>query len=237
LSSNLLSGLKPSTIQKIYKSGEIFIPKKYRVSNFSDKSTKLSMVLSSKSIEDFYNRITSNIHIYGDIMLNNNKEDYYSSKLNHSDFGYMLENDFNTYLPDDILVKVDRASMANSLEVRAPFLDHEVIEFAFDMNFNEKINFSENKIPLRKLLKKYLPENMISKNKRGFGIPLNRWLKEDLREWAEELISVKNIKEHDFFDYEKVKEVWNSHLSGKKENQNIIWPLLMFQSWLLKEKI
>ena len=154
------------------------------------------------------------------------------SKL-ETDLNTILDKDFNTYLPDDILCKVDRASMANSLEIRAPFLEQELIEYAFNLKFKEKVDFSNGKIPLRNILSKLLPKKLISKNKRGFGIPLNNWLREELRDWSEDLISRKNINEYDFFNYEAVHKLWKEHINGTRENQNILWPLLMFQSWLL----
>lgn len=208
------------------------IPKKYILNNFSDKIIKIAKVIDVNGIDEFYEKITSNIILYGNIMKNQNIKFNKFSKL-ETDLNIILDKDFNTYLPDDILCKVDRASMANSLEIRAPFLEQELIEYAFSLKFKKKVHFSNGKIPLRNILNKLLPQELISKNKRGFGIPLNNWLREELRDWSEDLISRKNINEYDFFNYEAVHKLWKEHINGTRENQNILWPLLMFQSWLL----
>ena len=186
--------------------------------------------INANSLEDFYYKLTSNNYLYGNILNHNfkNKPRIYKN----NDLELMFDNDFNHYLPDDILCKVDRASMANSLEVRAPFLSKNLIEFSGSINFNKKVSFSNGKLPLRKLLKKFLPNQLISQNKRGFAIPLNKWLRGDLREWAEDLISKKNINNYDFFNYDEVNKIWTHHIEGSQENQNILWPLLMFQSWI-----
>ncbi len=229
------SYLEKSNIRKsnqFYNLISKVIPKKYVLNNFSDKIIKIAKVIDVNGIDEFYEKITSNIILYGNIMKNQNIKFNQFSKL-ETDLNIILDKDFNTYLPDDILCKVDRASMANSLEIRAPFLEQELIEYAFNLKFKEKVHFSNGKIPLRNILNKLLPQKLISKNKRGFGIPLNNWLREELRDWSEDLISRKNINEYDFFNYEMVHKLWKEHINGTRENQNILWPLLMFQSWLL----
>lgn len=229
------SYLEKSNIRKsnqFYNLISKVIPKKYVLNNFSDKIIKIAKVIDVNGIDEFYEKITSNIILYGNIMKNQNIKFNQFSKL-ETDLNIILDKDFNTYLPDDILCKVDRASMANSLEIRAPFLEQELIEYAFNLKFKEKVHFSNGKIPLRNILNKLLPQKLISKNKRGFGIPLNNWLREELRDWSEDLISRKNINEYDFFNYDMVHKLWKEHINGTRENQNILWPLLMFQSWLL----
>ncbi len=229
------SYLEKSNIRKskqFYNLISKVIPKKYVLNNFSDKIIKIAKVIDVNGIDEFYEKITSNIILYGNIMKNQNIKFNQFNKL-ETDLNIILDKDFNTYLPDDILCKVDRASMANSLEIRAPFLEQELIEYAFNLKFKEKVHFSNGKVPLRNILNKLLPQKLISKNKRGFGIPLNNWLREELRDWSEDLISRKNINEYDFFNYEAVHKLWKEHINGTRENQNILWPLLMFQSWLL----
>lgn len=232
LISSYLEKSNISKSKQFYNLISKVIPKKYVLNNFSDKIIKIAKVIDVNGIDEFYEKITSNIILYGNIMKNQNIKFNQFSKL-ETDLNIILDKDFNKYLPDDILCKVDRASMANSLEIRAPFLEQELIEYAFNLKFKEKVDFSNGKIPLRNILSKLLPQKLISKNKRGFGIPLNNWLREELRDWSEDLISRKNINEYDFFNYEAVHKLWKEHINGTRENQNILWPLLMFQSWLL----
>ncbi|HEX7829858.1 MAG TPA: asparagine synthase (glutamine-hydrolyzing) [Thermoanaerobaculia bacterium] len=134
------------------------------------------------------------------------------------------------YLSDDILPKVDRASMAVSLEVREPLLDHRVIELAWSLPASMKLGDRSGKLILRRLLRKYVPGKLIDAGKRGFGLPLNVWLGGPLREWAGELIAPSRIAREGFFDVESVKQLWNGgRLNGSTD---ALWRLLMFQAWL-----
>ena len=148
----------------------------------------------------------------------------------------MMFFDSLSYLPNDILTKVDRASMATSLETRAPFLDHRVIETAWRLDLNLKINSQKSsnasKFILRKILYKYVPSNLIERPKAGFAIPLSVWLRGPLKLWAEDLISYENISKAGFLNPNKISSLWEEHLSFKKDNSSKLWPVLMFQSWL-----
>ena len=144
----------------------------------------------------------------------------------------MMFLDMATYLPDDILVKVDRASMATSLETRVPFLDHRVVELALRIPVDQKIVGTRGKEVLRKILYKYVPKKLIDRPKQGFGIPLGEWLRGPLREWAEDLISKERLLKEGFFEAEMIHERWNEHLSGKRNWEHSLWSVLMFQAWL-----
>ena len=140
--------------------------------------------------------------------------------------------DSMTYMPDDILVKVDRAAMAVSLETRAPLLDHRVAELAWSLPMSMKINKGQGKHVLRQVLYNYVPKNLIERPKMGFAIPLDQWLRNELRDWAESLLNHDRLNRDGFFDVARVRETWNVHLSGSKNYGHRLWSVLMFQAWL-----
>jgi asparagine synthase (glutamine-hydrolysing) len=144
----------------------------------------------------------------------------------------MMFLDAMTYLPDDILVKVDRAAMANSLETRVPFLDHRVVELASRLPMNMKIRDGETKWLLRQVLYQYVPKELIERSKAGFGIPLAEWLRGPLKGWVESLIDEKRLAKEGYFNVQYVRDLWNAHLSGRCNHQSLLWSLLMFQAWL-----
>jgi asparagine synthase (glutamine-hydrolysing) len=142
--------------------------------------------------------------------------------------------DFHTYLPEDILTKVDRASMAVSLEARVPLLDHRIAEFAYGLPLDLRYKKGERKYLLKKVLYKYLPEKFFRRPKKGFGIPLDEWLRGGLRPYLEEYLNADRIKNEGLFDFKFSEEIIKKHLSGKFNYQYPIWALLQFQIW--KEK-
>lgn len=145
---------------------------------------------------------------------------------------WMMSIDAKQYMVDDILVKVDRAAMSNSLEVRVPMLDHRVVELAWQLPLNMKICDKSGKWVLREVLYKYVPKELIERPKKGFSIPLAQWLRGPLREWAEPLLAEKRLIEEGYFYPDKIQQAWEDHLQGKKDNSSQLWSVLMFQSWL-----
>ena len=143
----------------------------------------------------------------------------------------MVALDALTYLPDDILVKVDRAAMHVSLETRAPYLDHRVVEFAARIPVSKKIRSGVTKWPLRQVLYRYVPRVLIVRPKMGFGIPLDAWLRGSLREWAENLLDETRLRREGYFDPRPVRDAWGAHLAGQPNGYRL-WSVLMFQAWL-----
>ena len=143
----------------------------------------------------------------------------------------MLHYDYTGYLPDDILVKVDRASMAVGLEARAPLLDHRVLELAWSLPSAYLFDGGQGKLVLRDLLGRYIPRALIDRPKRGFSVPIKEWLVGPLRDWAEDLISEKTLAEQGIFDVKSIRDAWHQHLYGWANHSELIWSVLMFQAW------
>lgn len=163
----------------------------------------------------------------------NKKSEQYSNiegKLH--DYQLMSLIDLTNYLPDDILVKVDRASMSVGLEARVPILDHRVVEFAARIPVNMKIRDGLSKCLLRRVLYKYVPQHLIERPKQGFAVPLERWFAGPLRNWVEDTLSDKAPISNNYLDADVVKKIRQEHFSGKPNWASTIWSILMFQSWL-----
>jgi asparagine synthase (glutamine-hydrolysing) len=144
----------------------------------------------------------------------------------------MMYLDLITYLPDDVLVKVDRAAMGVSLETRAPYLDHRVAEFAWRLPLAAKVRGENGKWLLKQLLYKHVPRDIADRPKMGFGVPIDQWLRGPLREWASDLLAPDRLRREGYLRAEVVERHLAEHLSGKRNWQYALWHVLMFQAWL-----
>lgn len=143
----------------------------------------------------------------------------------------MMFGDTISYMPNDVLVKVDRASMAASMEVRAPLLDRRVFDFAWTLPHSMKVRDSKGKWLLRQVLARHVPPALFDRPKQGFGVPVADWLRHDLRDWAESLLDESRLKNEGFFDPAPVRREWNAHLAGHGRHGTKLWTILMFQAW------
>ena len=228
-----IKSISPKNWNKISK----FFPGLNNYSNFGDKIYKGANALEAKTFNDLYYIICSNWQNPTDIVINSNEPGSLLNKLKSelnslNGQQQMMVLDFLTFLPNDILVKVDRAAMANSLETRAPFLDHKLIEFVWQIPHSLKYRNGQGKWILRKILNQYIPKNLTQRPKMGFEAPLGSWLRGPLRDWAENLISERRLQQEGYFNSKIIREKWDEHLSGKKNWQNHLWNILMFQAWM-----
>jgi len=202
-----------------------------------DKMYKAAGVLGSSSVDELYLGLISHWNSPESIVLNS-KEPKTRLTGNISDLSKlnqvqkMMLLDLLTYLPDDILTKVDRAAMGVSLETRVPFLDHNVVEFAWRMPMNFKIRDGKSKWALRQILYKYVPKELIERPKMGFGVPIDSWLRGPLKDWADGLLYRTRLQNEGFFDPDPIRKKWSEHLSGRRNWQHQLWDVLMFQAWL-----
>ena len=207
--------------------------------NFLAKVQKIGAAFNSKDINQYYDFVTDKWNLADELLLGDfsSNDLFDSSNINLGcEVSELMLTDYKNYLPDDVLCKVDRASMSTSLETRIPFLDHELVDFVTRLPMHMKFRNGKGKWLLRQILLKYIPKHLIERPKMGFSVPIASWLRGPLRDWAESLMTEHKIKSEGFFVYEKIKRKWDEHTYGKRDWSEQIWTILMFQAWLENEK-
>lgn len=213
-----------------------FIPGAGRLRLLGDKLHKGAGVLSSRTVDELYLGMVSLQRNPSDWVIGEQEPATYLTGFRPELTGLnaveqMMALDAISYLPDDILAKVDRATMGVSLEGRVPFLDHRIVEFAWSLPLSFKLREGQTKWPLRQVLYRHVPRELIDRPKMGFGVPLHDWLRGPLRDWAENLLDEDRLRREGYFRPTPIRLMWAEHLLGNRNWANHLWGVLMFQSW------
>ncbi|MCK0536103.1 asparagine synthase (glutamine-hydrolyzing) [Alcanivorax sp. CY1518] len=234
--ARIIEALPPKFIDLLFSRLGPMLPAKFRVRNPGDKAHKLAGALLADTLDEYYSSLVCHWGADSNIFVSGRQDFSFGSSF--SDFSgfdpreIMMVTDAITYLPDDIMTKVDRAAMAYGLEVRAPFLDHELVELSLGIPLKFKISGNCGKVVLRDILYKHVPKALIERPKTGFGIPLAEWLRGPLREWAHYCLDDERIRQQGLFDPHMVRKAWEEHLQGKRNNSQKLWNIICFQAWM-----
>ncbi len=235
MTGHLVKSVTPTTWDTFFRLTDNFVTLPV---NMGDKLSKLAAQLESvDGINELYYSLVSEIDHPEQVVIGAKEPATWLTevgmKLPFSNPKlHMMFMDAMTYLPDDILVKVDRAAMANSLETRVPLLDHRMVEMAWTLPMAMKVRAGKSKWILRQVLYQYVPERLIERPKAGFAIPLDDWLRGPLRDWVEELLDESRLQQEGFFNVKYIRAAWQAHLEGKRNNSTFLWNIMMFQLWL-----
>jgi asparagine synthase (glutamine-hydrolysing) len=224
--------LSPATWDKAATRLFAVLPKEKRPPRFGEQLHKAASIAGSADDDALYRALTTR-WLSGDQPVPEARQVARGSLLGSDDpVRNMMFQDLTGYLPDDVLAKVDRAAMAVSLETRVPMLDHRLVEFSWSLPDGLLSRAGKSKWPLRHLLSKYVPRELIERPKSGFAVPIGAWLRGPLRDWAEELLSPARLAQDGLLDAPLVRRTWDDHLSGRKNAQYALWNALMLNAWL-----
>ncbi len=239
--ASALTSFSPAAWNRVAAIVQPLLPERGRVALPGDKIHKGAGVLSSRSSAELYYGLVSTWRDPAEVVIGGEEP---PTMLNGAappldglgEIERMMALDMLTYLPDDILAKVDRAAMSVSLETRVPFLDHRVVEFAWRLPLDYKLRQGTTKWALREVLYRHVPKELIERPKMGFGVPIGDWLRGPLRDWAEHLLDPARLAAEGYFHPGPIRRVWEDHLKGQVNMQYLLWSVLMFQAWREEQK-
>ena len=236
-STRALTALSPAAWDRQFSRLDAVLPPGLRQRTPGDKLHKLAGVLAADSPEDLYLGLVSTWKQPDEVVIGADEPPTAITDRSQwaalPDFTQrMMFLDLISYLPDDILTKVDRASMATSLEARVPILDHRVVAFAASLPLSLKIRDGQGKWLLRQVLDRYVPRELIERPKTGFGVPIDAWLRGPLRDWSEDLLDERRLRAEGYLHPEPIRQKWQEHISGARNRQHQLWYVLQFQAWL-----
>lgn len=232
-----LTSVSPQSWDRLAGVAKNVLPRSLRYAKLGDKLHKGAAVLGSKSLDGLYLNLVSHWQHPASVVVGGQEPPTMLVGAAPTLAGLdgvqrMMALDMLTYLPDDILTKVDRAAMGVSLETRVPFLDHRVVEFAWRLPQSLKLRDGQTKWALRQVLYRHVPKALIERPKMGFGVPIGDWLRGPLKDWAESLLQEYRLQNEGFFNAPEIRRKWQEHLSGQRNWQHHLWDVLMFQAWL-----
>jgi asparagine synthase (glutamine-hydrolysing) len=235
--AKMITGVSPQLWNHLLAPIQGLLPPSLAQISIGDKLHKGAGVMAARTPSEFYQLLISHWSDPSELVIGATESPALLTNANQhlkiDDFIHqMMVLDMLTYLPDDILTKVDRAAMGVSLETRVPLLDHRVVEFAWRIPLDYKLRNGVGKWLLRQVLYKYVPKKLIERPKMGFAVPIDIWLRGPLRDWAEELLSESRLKREGYLNPTPIRQKWAEHLSGKRNWQAQLWNVLMFQAWL-----
>jgi asparagine synthase (glutamine-hydrolysing) len=206
---------------------------------FSSMMKRLAEISNIREFTEFYGMLYSHFLPFGELVRGKDNiapifREISGKKREFLDVMSLC--DLLTYLPDDILTKVDRASMANALEARVPILDHRIVKFSMSLPASLKIRNSQSKWLLRQVLYRHIPRELMERPKMGFGVPIGKWLRTDLADWAKSLINEAGADMKEYLHWDKILKIWHEHKTGKANHQYVLWNILVFLAWHEKWK-
>ncbi|MGV0983516.1 MAG: asparagine synthase (glutamine-hydrolyzing) [Limnohabitans sp.] len=241
LAARALASLSPSRWNSLLGPAQGLLPSSLRQANLGEKLHKAAGVLASGNVNALYLGLVSHWDDPASVVIGGTEPPTLLTGNAPAldgldDIQRMMALDALTYLPDDILAKVDRAGMGVSLEGRVPFLDHRVVEFAWTLPQSMKLRDGVGKWVLRQVLYRHVPKELIERPKMGFGVPISDWLRGPLRHWAEDLLDEARLRREGYFHPAPIRQKWAEHLSGARNWQHHLWDVLMFQAWLAENE-
>jgi asparagine synthase (glutamine-hydrolysing) len=234
LRSVLAGALGSRPASALLSAARPLLPARYQYSSPVEKLQKLAFAMSAIDQESFFDGLATRWPGAEQLVQGLPSREVRAAITEdcRSPDEWMMLRDLVTYLPGDVLVKVDRAAMSASLETRTPYLDHRVVEFALRLPVQMKIREGQGKWLLRRVLYRHVPRDLIERPKMGFAVPLRHWLRGELRDWAENLLAPARLRSEGYLDPKPIQQAWREHLGGQRDHSEKLWVILTFQAWL-----